>query len=133
MLFRNLTLFRFAPSQRPMLETLPERLADHELKPLAPLALSTRGFVSPFGRSHDALSRRIGDCLLLTLGGEDKILPATVVNEMLSKKLDELREREGRTAGSKERKRLKDEVLRVFVKEGCRAPCCPPMHTVQHS
>ena len=21
----------------------------------------------------------------------------------------------------------------VFVKEGCRAPYCPPMHTIQHS
>lgn len=24
-------------------------------------------------------------------------------------------------------------IFRVFVKEGCRAPCCPPMHTIQNS
>lgn len=111
MLFRNLTLFRFPSSIRPALEKIDEVLPDAALKPVGPLQLSSRGFVSPFGRGEDALSHRIGDCVLLTLGGEDKLLPSAVVNEALATKLDALREREGRSAGGRERKRLKDEVL----------------------
>ena len=111
MLFRNLTLFRFPLSLRDSLETLSERLPEHALRPLGPLELSTRGFVSPFGRGDEALSHRVGDCLLLNLGGEDKILPAAVVNQALNEKLDAIREQEGRSPGGRERKRMKDEVL----------------------
>lgn len=111
MLFRNLTLFRFPLSMREALESLPERLPDHALRPLGPLELSTRGFVSPFGRGDETLSHRVGDCLLLNLGGEDKILPAAVVNQALNEKLDAIREQEGRSPGARERKRMKDEVL----------------------
>ncbi|HMN34107.1 MAG TPA: recombination-associated protein RdgC, partial [Chiayiivirga sp.] len=66
MLFRNLTLFRFPSSLRAALDALPERLPGHALKAIGPLELSSRGFVSPFGRNHEALSHRVGDCLLLT-------------------------------------------------------------------
>lgn len=111
MLFRNLTLFRFPLSMREALESLPDRLPDHALRPLGPLELSTRGFVSPFGRGDETLSHRVGDCLLLNLGGEDKILPAAVVNQTLNEKLDAIREQEGRSPGARERKRMKDEVL----------------------
>jgi len=121
MLFRNLTLFRYPSSLRAALGTLADKLPDHALKPLGPLELSTRGFVSPFGRNHEALSHQVGDCVLIALGGEDKILPAAVVNEALAEKLDAIRENEGRSPGGKERKRLKDEVLtdllpRAFAK-----------------
>jgi recombination associated protein RdgC len=111
MLFKNLTLFRFPASVRPALENLDERLPDAALKPVGPLELSSRGFVSPFGRGEEALSHRVGHCILLTLGGEDKLLPSSVVNEVLAEKLEALREREGRQPGGRERKRLKDEVL----------------------
>ena len=111
MLFKNLTLFRFPSSLRAALEAIDERLPEHALKPLGSLELSTRGWVSPFGRGDAALSHRVGDCILLSLGGEDKLLPSSVVNEALAKKLDDMREREGRSPGGRERKRLKDEVL----------------------
>ena len=111
MLFRNLTLFRFPSSIRPSLETLDEHLPNAALKPVGPLELSSRGFVSPFGRGEEQLSHRIGDCVLLTLGGEDKLLPSSVVNEVLATKLEAVREREGRNPGGRERKRIKDEVL----------------------
>ena len=111
MLFRNLTLFRFPTSLRPSLDALDDHLPDAALKPVGPLELSSRGFVSPFGRGDEALSHRVGDCVLLTLGAEDKLLPSAVVNEALAQKLDALREREGRNPGGRERKRLKDEVL----------------------
>lgn len=111
MLFRNLTLFRFPSSIRPSLENLDEHLPNAALKPVGPLELSSRGFVSPFGRGEEQLSHRIGDCVLLTLGGEDKLLPSSVVNDVLATKLEAVREREGRNPGGRERKRIKDEVL----------------------
>ncbi len=119
MFFRNLTLFRFSSTlDFSQLDTL---LPDVRLKPVGALELSSRGFVSPFGRGDEALSHRIGDALWLTVGGEDKILPAAVVNDLLAKKLAEIEEKEGRKPGGRTRKRIKEDLVhellpRAFVK-----------------
>ncbi len=112
MFFRNLSLFRFSPDAlRAALAQLEAHLPNASLKPLGPLELSTRGFVSPFGRSDATLSHQVGNAVLITLGGEDKILPSVVVKDAVAKKVEAIREREGRTPGARERRRLKDEAL----------------------
>ncbi len=119
MFFRNLTFFRF-PSTLDFSQ-LDELLPEAALKPVGPLELSSRGFISPFGRNEENLSHRISNAIWLAVGGEDKILPSAVVNDLLAKKLDEIEEREGRKPGGRTRKRLKDDLLhellpRAFVR-----------------
>ena len=119
MFFRNLTLFRFPASLD--LSELDTHLADVKLKPVGPMDLSSRGFVSPFGRDAEALSHRIDDAIWLTVGGEDKLLPAAVVNDLLGKKLADIEEKEGRKLGGRARKRLKEDLVadllpRAFVR-----------------
>ena len=119
MFFRNLTLFRFPTSLD--LSDLETQLAECALKPVGPLELSSRGFVPPFGQHGDALSHGIHDALWLTVGGEDKLLPSAVVNDLLQKKLAAIEEKEGRKPGGRTRKRLKDELVtellpRAFVR-----------------
>lgn len=126
MFFRNLTLFRFPASHD--FSTLDALLADHPLKPVGALEMSSRGFVSPFGplrlaqdNRGEALSHRIGDTLWLTVGGEDRLLPAAVVNDLLAKKLAEMEEKQGRKPGGRMRKQMKDDLVhellpRAFVR-----------------
>jgi recombination associated protein RdgC len=119
MFFRNLTLFRFPTSLD--LSELDTHLADVQLKPVGPMDLSSRGFVPPFGRDAEALSHRIDDAIWLTVGGEDKLLPAAVVNDMLGKKLAAIEEKEGRKLGGRARKQLKEDLIhellpRAFVR-----------------
>jgi len=111
MFFRNLTMFRFPTSINDSFEDIDEKLAKHVLKPVGPLEMSSRGFVSPLGRGEQALSHRVAEALLLTLGSEDKLLPGSVVTAKLSEKLDHIRESEGRNPGGRERKRIKDEIV----------------------
>lgn len=122
MFFRNLTLFRFAPALGRELDDLEAPLARLPLKPVGPLELASRGFVSPFGRGGSALSHRVGDAALLTLGGEDKLLPGAVVNQALAEKIDAVAEREGRRPGGRERKRIKDEVLHELLPRAFARP-----------
>ena len=119
MFFRNLTLFRFPTSLD--LSDLEQQLGECALKPVGPLELSSRGFVSPFGHHGEALSHAMHDALWVTVGGEDKILPGAVVNDLLQKKLAAIEEKEGRKPGGRTRKRLKDELVtellpRAFVR-----------------
>ncbi len=119
MFFRNLTLFRFPTTLD--LSQLDGLLAEFPLKPVGALEMSSRGFVSPFGRGDDVLAHRSGASLWLTVGGEDKLLPGSVVNDLLAKKLAEIEEKEGRKPGGRTRKRIKEDLVhellpRAFVK-----------------
>ncbi|MCD7099076.1 recombination-associated protein RdgC [Stenotrophomonas sp. MMGLT7] len=120
MFFRNLTLFRFPTAID--FSAIDGRLVEERLRPVGPLEMTSRGFISPFGRDEqEVLSHRIGEFLWLTVGGEDKILPGSVVNDLLARKLAEIEEKEGRKPGGKARKRLKDDLVhellpRAFVK-----------------
>ena len=119
MFFRNLTLFRFPSSLD--LSDLEPQLAECALKPVGPLELSSRGFVAPMGQHHDGFQHLCDGARWLTVGGEDKLLPGAVVNDLLQKKLAAIEEKEGRKPGGRTRKRLKDELItellpRAFVR-----------------
>jgi len=119
MFFRNLTFFRFPSTLN--FDDLDAGLAECALKPVGPLELFSRGFVSPFGRDGEALSHRIGDAIWVSAGSEDKILPGAVVNDLLQKKLAEIEEKEGRRLGGRARKRMKEDLVhellpRAFVR-----------------
>ena len=119
MFFRNLTLFRFPTTTK--LDELDAGLEECKLKPVGPMELSSRGFISPFGRDAEAMSHRLQDAIWLSVGGEDRLLPGSVINDMLAKKLAEIEQKEGRKPGSRTRKRLKDELIvdllpRAFIK-----------------
>jgi recombination associated protein RdgC len=133
MFFRNLTLFRFPASLD--LSDLETRLAGHALKPVGPLELSSRGFVPPMPARGEAageadrdtggaaLSHRVGNAVWLSVGSEDRLLPAAVVNDLLQKKLAELERKEGRRPGGRTRKRLKEDLVhellpRAFIRPG---------------
>lgn len=117
--FGNLTLFRFPTTTK--LDELDSGLDECQLKPVGPLELSSRGFISPFGRDGEVLAARQRDAIWVSVGGEDRLLPGSVVNDMLAKKLDEIEQKEGRKPGGRTRKRIKDELItdllpRAFVK-----------------
>jgi len=122
MFFRNLIMFRFSPATD--LDEVETLLPLVQLKPVGPLEMSSRGFISPFGREEkEALSHRIGGWLWLTVGSEDRMLPAAVINNKLAEKIEQIEVQEGRKPGSRERKRLKDDLLhellpQAFVKTG---------------
>lgn len=119
MFFRNATSFRFPTSLD--FSQLDELLPEAALRPVGPLELATRGFVSPFGLGSEVLSHRVGNTIWLTVGGEDRLLPGSVVNTELQKKLQELEAKEGRKPGGRTRKRIKEDLMhellpKAFVK-----------------
>jgi recombination associated protein RdgC len=122
MFFRNLTLFRFSPSVAKSLKDLDAALADHALRACGPLELATRGFVSPFGPDSEVLSHTVGNATLLTLGSEEKLLPAAVINAELGKRLRKEAERRGKPVGGRQRRAIKAEVLDVLLPQAFVRP-----------
>ena len=98
-------------------------LDECRLKPCGALELSSQGFVPPMGQHDDRLAIRQRDCVWITVGTEQKILPASVVNAELGKRLAAIEQQEGRKPGGRTRKRIKDDVIadmlpRALVKPG---------------
>ncbi len=122
MFFRNLTLFRFSPAVAEDLARLDDVLGEHRLRPCGPLEMFTKGFVPPVGRGEEAaLTHVVKACTMVTVGGEDKLLPAAVINDELQRKVQKIAEEEGRKVGGRERKRIKEDLLtellpRAFVR-----------------
>ncbi len=116
MFFRNLTMFRFPASMQMDVSEVADLLPHALLKPVGPLEMSSRGFISPFGREEtEQFHHVIGDWLWLTVGGQDKILPAAAINEALEAKLAEIEAKEDRRPGGRERKRMKEDLLHELL------------------
>lgn len=109
MLFGNVIFFRFPTTLD--LQLLDAGLEEAQLKPVGPLEMSSRGFVSPYGTDSAVLSMRQGQSIGVTVAGEDRLLPAAVVNDLLQKKIAEVEQREGRRLGGRSRKRLKEDLI----------------------
>lgn len=123
MFFRNLTLFRFSAHLSGELQDMDAALSNHPLRACGALEVATRGFVSPFGPDSEALSHTVGNATLVTLGTEEKLLPAAVVNAELGKRIRKETERRGRPPGGRQRRALKSEILdallpQAFVRPG---------------
>lgn len=119
MFFKNLTIMRYPTALD--FSQLEELLPHCTLKPVGALEMSSRGFVSPFGRESSVLVHRVAGAIVLSVGAEDKMLPSVVINDHVAKRLAEIEEKEGRKPGGRERKRIKDDILhdllpKAFVK-----------------
>ncbi|MFO3704401.1 recombination-associated protein RdgC [Xanthomonas codiaei] len=143
MFFRNLTFYRFpwavdsdlyrAFAADPRIDmgagpadySLSARLDEKRLKPVGPLELSSRGFVPPYGRDGDQAETFAvihGEFAWVSVGGQDKLLPGSVVNNAVEAKVAEIEQREGQRPGGRARKRIKDDVVhellpKAFVRE----------------
>lgn len=114
MLPKNLCFFRF-PTTTDFSEV--ERILPHVLmKPVGPLDLSSRGFMSPFGQTEkETFAHRRSGFLWLAVSVAEKILPGGVVSDHVATKVAEIERNEGRSPGGKERKRIKDDVLHELL------------------
>lgn len=138
-MYRNLTFIRFPESLAAHLREvgvhafegvsapdglrpLEETLGGMRLKPIGPLEMSTRGWVSPYGAADQRLVQRIGQTIHLALGGEDKILPAAAINGEVARRIEAIEQAEGRRPGGRERKRIKDDLLHEMLPKALTKP-----------
>lgn len=110
-MFKNLRLFKLDDPAAVDLDHLESQLAARCFRPCGPLETATQGWVPPLGEGAKALTHEAGDCLLVCLRRQERLLPAAVVAETLDEKVAEIEDREARTVGRKERRQLRDEVL----------------------
>jgi recombination associated protein RdgC len=108
MWFKNLQIYRLTAPWTATPEQLQARLAPHAFVPCSSLELQSQGWVSP--RDNDMLVHAVNRQLLLQLGTEKKLLPATVINQVAKARAAELEEQQGFKPGRKQMKEIKEQV-----------------------
>ncbi len=110
MWFNNLQLFRLTKSFTLSTEELEQKLANHAFQPCGSLQPSSLGWVSPLGRHGEMLTHTANGYIMVCLRKEEKILPASVIKEIVNEKAAQIEEEQGRPVRRKERLEMHDEV-----------------------
>lgn len=108
MWFKNLVVYRltqwnFTP------EILEEKLSKHMLQPCSGLEMQSRGWVSPKDEGSP-LVHTLGPQMMVCLGTEKKLLPASVINQFAKSRAVELEEQQGYKPGRKQMKEIKESI-----------------------
>lgn len=108
MWFRNLQLYRLASGQTLDPDKLNERLAQRPLTPCGGLERQRLGW-RPI-RAEDDYVYSLEGQMLIALGIEEKLLPASVVKQAAEEKIAEIAEAEGYTPGAKRRREIREQI-----------------------
>ncbi|NMT63559.1 recombination-associated protein RdgC [Marinobacter orientalis] len=111
MWFRNARVFRFTKPFEITAEALEEQLQADAFKPCGPQETSRQGWVSPMGKHSDLLVHSAGGYHLIALRKEEKLLPSSVVKELVDEKAEMIETEQHRKVRRKEKDELKDEVM----------------------
>lgn len=115
MWFKNLLVFRFTRPFELDIEQLESKLADFPFVPCGSQDVSKVGWVKPLGKSGHALTHGVADNILICYKKEDRVLPASVIKEMLQEKVDAIESEQGRSLKKKEKDALKEDIVHQLL------------------
>lgn len=111
MWFKNLRLYRLTEQWSHTTEELNTALESFCFNPCGSLDTLRYGFVPPLGRHGSEYVHVTNSYVMICAKKQEKILPASVINEQLEEKALAISEAESRSVGRKERETLKDEII----------------------
>jgi recombination associated protein RdgC len=111
MWFKNLAVYRFTEPFTLSSEDLEQKLQQQPFRPCGGHDEFSVGWTSPLGKVSDVMVHVSNGFMMLCAKKEEKVIPASVINEMLQEKIAEIEELEARKLPQKERGRVKDELI----------------------
>jgi len=111
MWFKNLAIFRLTEAFTLTPAELEQKLGQMAFRPCGSHEEFSFGWTSPLGKSSEQLVHSANGFLMVCGKKEERVLPASVVNEMLQEKILETEEQQGRKLAKKERTAIKDELI----------------------
>ncbi|MBI3149969.1 MAG: recombination-associated protein RdgC [Betaproteobacteria bacterium] len=110
MWFRNLLIYRIKDWPRQSLAKVEEQLARKVLQACGKLDLVSRGWVPP-GADEGPLAQALQGRWMLALGMEQKLLPATVINQQLRDRAKEIAQKQGYAPGRKQLREMREQLV----------------------
>lgn len=104
MWFSNLICYRFKQDVSYTQEDFDKALEQDLFRPCTGQELATFGWTKAFGKHGETLSHFSQKSILVCAKREEKVLPASVINELVAEKVDQIEAEENRPV-KKKRKR----------------------------
>ncbi|PUA17950.1 recombination-associated protein RdgC [Glaciimonas sp. PCH181] len=108
MWFKNLQIYRIPAPWAISSEQLEGFLSKQAFAECSSLEMQSQGWVSP--RDNGMLVHTVNRQIILALGTEKKLLPATVINQVTKARAAEIEEQQGFAPGRKQLKDLKEQI-----------------------
>ena len=121
MWFKNLRIYRLTDNIKQSPEEINSALAKFEFQPCGNLEPLKYGWTQPLGRDGSEYVHAANGYIMICAKRQEKVLPASIVKEVLDEKVTEISDREGRFVGRKEKQNIKEEIIfslmpKAFVK-----------------
>ncbi|MCK5881604.1 MAG: recombination-associated protein RdgC [Sinobacterium sp.] len=121
MWFKNLSVFRLTKPFTVASDDLHEKLIEQAFEPVTSQEPKSFGWVTPLGKHSDLLVHSANGYTMICAKRQEKMLPASVVNEKVEEKVSIIEQEESRKVARKERQNMKDEITfdllpRAFAK-----------------
>jgi recombination associated protein RdgC len=121
MWFKNLRIYRLTDSVKYSPEQLNEALAKFEFEPCGKLEALKYGWTPPLGRDGSDYVHAANGYMMVCAKRQEKVLPSSIVKEVLDEKVAEISDQESRFVGRAEKQSLKEEIIfslmpKAFVK-----------------
>ncbi len=111
MWFRNARIFRFTKPFDISPEQLEKSLEADAFQPCGPQETVRQGWVPPLGKHGEQLVHSAGGYHLVTLRKEEKLLPASVIKELVDEKVEVLEAEQHRKLRRQEKDEIKELVM----------------------
>ncbi|MEX2488641.1 MAG: recombination-associated protein RdgC [Pseudomonadales bacterium] len=111
MLFKNAYVYRLTQPFTHETDELIRQLETRTFVPCSGIKPSSFGWVAPLGNVEAPLVHEVSGCFLLCARREDKVVPPSALNDLISARVDQVESREGRKLRSKEKAAIKDDCL----------------------
>ncbi|QFI55334.1 recombination-associated protein RdgC [Aeromonas simiae] len=115
MWFKNLQIYRFTRPFELTVDQLETQLESCIFTPCGSQDLSKFGWVKPLGKFGATLTHSASGQILVCARKEEKMLPGSVVKDMLAEKVEEMEHEQGRALKKKEKEALKEEILHTLL------------------
>ncbi|MDN3385015.1 recombination-associated protein RdgC [Pseudoalteromonas sp. APC 3358] len=115
MWFSNLICYRFKQDVSYTQEDFDKALEQDLFRPCTGQELATFGWTKAFGKHGDTLSHFSQKSILVCAKREEKVLPASVINELVAEKVDLIEAEENRPVKKKEKDELKENILYTLL------------------
>ena len=110
MWFRNLRIYLFKQAFNLTAENLDQALSESVFRACGPLETHAMGWEPPLGRDGQTLVHAANGCLMVCARREERLLPASVVREVLADRVAEIEDAESRQVRRKEQAELRDQI-----------------------
>lgn len=115
MWFKNIRLYQFTRPFELTADELDKKLAGFEFQPCSSFERSRFGWVSPLGKEEEAFTHSVGHYIMVCARKDEKLLPASVVNDAVNEQVEELEAKQSRKVYRKEKLQIKDDVTAALL------------------